>query len=433
MVTKRRTSAEQRAYEARLWWAVQPQWLWRLARLTLRCAWVAALAAALGWLTTRALDLAVPLVSWLAAGFALFMLLLPLVALWPLPLKAIARRMDASFGLADRVTTAHEIAQRKPQNYMEARLLTATHRLLGTVRARLVRAPRVPWVDLELVGLAALALYGCYLLAGPTPPATPVIPPPVYEGLPPLASDVTVPLPGQGVVAPADQVVIDAAAAQQVLQALIEALNANSVTQPAGAALAQGDTHGSAQALRGVADAADGLSAGTRAALAQSLAEAAAQTRPLVPSASKRILATAGALLSETPGVAAAGLEDLAQLIEDLEVARQPDQTDGQGQNGDAEGAGSGSGDATGRETEADGTTERLEGESEPVALPTDEQPLDEDSVLQPPDHTGTATDQTDTPYTQSGANGSGGDPASDPLNFPWRLRNVVQRYFSPR
>lgn len=436
MVTKPGQTNEGQAYAARLWWAVQPQWLWRLVRLTLRCFWIAATTAAVGWLATRALGLAAPLPAWLGGGFALFMLLLPLVALWPVPLARLARRVDQAFGLGDRVTTAREIAARAPQNYMEGRLLTATHHLLGTVRARLLRAPRVPWVDLELSALAVLALYGVYLLSGPTPPRTPDIPPTGYEALAPLADEVQVPLPGDPgqAVAPADAAgqTVDPAAAQQVLDALAEALSENSVTETAGAALAQGDTDRAADALRELADAADELSQSTRDALAQSLREAAAETRDTAPDAAEQIQATADALAGGDASEASIGLEDLAQLIEDLDTAREPGQGTGAGDSGQGQGAGSGSGDSTGRETQTEGTTERLEAASEPVELPEDELPADEAGVLQPPDHTSTATDQRDTPYTHTGATGAGGDNPADPLSFPWRLKHVVQRYFSP-
>jgi hypothetical protein len=84
------------------------------------------------------------------------------------------------------------------------------------------------------------------------------------------------------------------------------------------------------------------------------------------------------------------------------------------------------------RETQSGGTTERLQTDGQPVELPSGEVPPDEQGVLQPPEHGDTATDTTNVPYSQTGASGSGGSQAADPLSFPWRLRRVIQRYFSP-
>jgi hypothetical protein len=35
-------------------------------------------------------------------------------------------------------------------------------------------------------------------------------------------------------------------------------------------------------------------------------------------------------------------------------------------------------------------------------------------------------------PYVYVNASGAGGEQPADPLSIPWRLRNVIQRYFSP-
>jgi hypothetical protein len=66
------------------------------------------------------------------------------------------------------------------------------------------------------------------------------------------------------------------------------------------------------------------------------------------------------------------------------------------------------------------------------VELPADQAP-DGNGILQPPEHTSAPDTTTNTPYSQTGTSGSGGDQPSDPLSFPWRLRRVIQRYFSPR
>jgi hypothetical protein len=427
------------AFEERLWWAIRPQWLWRLLRLSLRSFWIAAAVAASGWLASRAAGWPVPLLAWLAGGFALFMLLLSITALWPLSLRQIAQRVDGTFGLADRMVTAHEIARRAPRNYVEARLIENSQRQLARVRARLLRAPRVPWVDLELCLLAILGLYACFLLSGPPAPLSAEIPPPAFEPLAPLSGPVEVPLPGAppelsgsaAAPAPGGQP-IDPAAAQQALEALAEALGQQSITQAAGDALGQGNAEQAAEALRELADQADGLSEAAREALADSLRQAAEDTANASPEIAQEILESANAL---EYGNATGALEDLAQLVEDLDAARQgglaqEEEQPGAG-SGAGQGAGSGSGGTTGRETQPEGSTERLQGESEVVDLPEDE--ATGDSVLQPPRPDSEASEQRSTPYTHTGASGSGGSPGTDPLSFPWRLRDVVQKYFSPR
>jgi hypothetical protein len=246
-------------------------------------------------------------------------------------------------------------------------------------------------------------------------------------GAPPELSGI-VPVPGPGGQP------IDPAAAQQALEALAEALSQQSITQAAGAALGQGDAEQAAEALRELADEADGLSEAARNGLADSLREAAADTADAAPEIAQQIGATADRL---EHGNATGALEDLAQLVEDLDAAQQEGMASGEeqpgGSGGAGQGAGEGSGGTTGRETQPEGSTERLQGESEVVDLPEDEEAADEDTVLQPPQPDSEASDQRSTPYTHTGASGSGGSPSTDPLSFPWRLRDVVQRYFSPR
>ena len=425
-------------FEQWVWWAVRPQWFWRLLRLSLRSFWISTALSAASWLAVRsALPPASPMlhVLWATVSFALFMILLSLTTLWPISMVKLARRLDVTFSLADRLTTAHEVAQRAPQNYLEARLLQSSRGILTGVRSRLLRAPRVPWVDFELSVLAVLAIYACYLLSGAVAVRPPDIPNAAYEPPPSLAAEVEVPLPGappdlNG--APADEAPggdgqpTDPGAAQQALEALAEALSEQSITQSAGAALAQGDTGRAAEALRELADQAGSLSEQSLQALAESLREAAQETQGASPEVAEAINEAANALQGGDPS---SGLENLAQLVEQLDEALR------NGGAGDdvGLGAGAGSGGTTGREIQADGSTERLQGESEMVDLPEDELPPDEESILQPPQDDSEATEQRSTPYTHTGATGSGGTQAGDPLTFPWRLRDVVQRYFSPR
>jgi hypothetical protein len=134
---------------------------------------------------------------------------------------------------------------------------------------------------------------------------------------------------------------------------------------------------------------------------------------------------------AESAASAAQGLEDLANLLEALDQSRTEGSSGATGTGG--VGAGSGQGEALNRETQSGGTTERLQTEGQPVELSSDQTPDEANNVLQPPEHDNAPTGTTNTPYTQTGASGSGGNQPADPLSFPWRLRRVIQRYFSPQ
>jgi hypothetical protein len=52
--------------------------------------------------------------------------------------------------------------------------------------------------------------------------------------------------------------------------------------------------------------------------------------------------------------------------------------------------------------------------------------------TLRPADDPSLAAERRTVPYVHLEATGAGGEQPSDPLSIPWRLRNVIQRYFSP-
>lgn len=445
------------AFSKRVWWAVRPLWYWRLLRLFLRSFWLSAALGVAGWQISQVNGWPVSLVVWGAIAYAAFMVIFPTSLLWPVPVPVLARRLDAAFGLRDRLSTAHEIASAAPVNYVEERLLGSADRLLSTIRTRLLRQNRMPWTDLALSVVAMAMLVAIYLnattLDAPSPLAASNGQPPT---LPALGPEVPVDLPGQ---APADELgapdpagadeqqpsdegqpvpgeAIDPEAAQAAMEALTEALGEQPLTQSAAADLAQGDAEAAAERLRDLAGDAASLDPQARQALAESLREAADETRATAPGVADQIAEAANAIApdegdpTESAAEAAAGLEDLADLVEALEQTRSTGGSDAAGAGGTS--AGDNQGESVDRETQTGGTTERLQNEGQPVELPAEQAPEDEMGVLQPPSHENTPTDTINTPYTQTGASGTGGSQPADPLSFPWRLRRVIQRYFSP-
>lgn len=444
-------------YSRRVWWAVRPLWYWRLIRLFLRSFWISVALGVAGWQLSLANDWPLSLVVWGAVAYAAFMVIFPASLLWPIPVPLLARRLDAAFALRDRLTTAHEVARRLPDNYLEQRLLTSADRLLGSIRGRLSRQNHMPWTDLALAILAMAVLFGVYLNAttldapppldasAVQPPAVPALPtePPVLlpgtapqDELEPPARDDAGSQPDNNGSQNVQAEAVPPEGAQAALDALTEALGEQAVTQSAAADLAQGDAAAAAERLRALADQATSLDPEARQALAESLRGAADETRDAAPGVADQIGEAANAIApdegdpAESAAEAAAGLEDLANLVEALDQSRQGSSSGPAGTGGT--GAGLGEGADVGRETQTGSTTDRLQTEGEPVELPADQLPPDENGVLVPPEHDQPATGTRGVPYTQSGASGSGGNQPADPLSFPWRLRRVIQRYFSP-
>jgi hypothetical protein len=97
----------------------------------------------------------------------------------------------------------------------------------------------------------------------------------------------------------------------------------------------------------------------------------------------------------------------------------------GQGESGDTAGGGGGV-----REEASTGSVVSLQQVPVPVPLRRSES-LDP-GTLRPAEDPTLAQDRRSVPYVHTEAAGAGGERSSDPLTIPWRLRNVIQRYFSP-
>jgi len=461
----------------RIWWAVRPLWFWRLVRLLVRSLWLAGLVVLAGWLYTLFTGRLFAWADWAVAGAALALLLFLIQAVWPVRSAALARRLDDRYAMRDQLAAAYEVAQRGPANYIERDLLSAADDTLGEVRRQVRFKFNIPWHDLEMalvVGVGLVAVF--YWLAASGAPGVPSILHGAPEALPAVGLEPMVSLPGvpaEFQPAGAGQVgidpgeageagVLEAADAQNLLDTLAEALSEPSITQSAGQSLAQGDAEQAAEDLRDLAQNAESISDQARADLAESLREAAEELEASNPEQARALREAADALEQQDSDAAAQNaatadaLENLAQMIESADSTRAgPGAAEGEPGNaagdegGDAGGEGSegasgteGS-DSSGSQSGAQGSAgsqaaeEQSTGSVESLLAAGDAVPLRrseslDPGALRPAEDQNSATARRSVPYVHYGASGAGGQQPSDPLSIPWRLRNVIQRYFSP-
>ena len=468
------------SFSRSVWWAVRPLWVWRLVRLLFRSLWLAALLALAGGLLAYAAGRPIAWADLAVGGSALFIALFLFLALWPVSARRLTRRLDQHFEFQDQLMAAYEVAGRGgAQNYIETDLLESAHSSLREVRRRFLRRLPLPWTDLELGALVATAAVAAfYWAAALNTPVRPVAAHASYIPLPAPGVEPMVELPGAppelqpsltSQIATGDPSVAatvnSAAAAQDVLDELAEALRNQSFTETAGEALSQGAVEQAASELRDLAQNADALSDEARRDLAESLMAAAEALQDSAPEQAERLREMAESLLENTSNSAALNaatadaLEGLAQMIEgaDGDRATATDQGtelggaeggqggEGEGQSGtggsgaaepsDTDSAGgdetgAGSAGMVGNEEQSTGSVESLQAQGVAVPLP-ESQSLDA-GALRPAYDPSQAYQYRSVPYVHVTASGEGGEQPSDPLSIPWRLRNVIQRYFSP-
>jgi HPt (histidine-containing phosphotransfer) domain-containing protein len=324
---------------------------------------------------------------------------------------------------------------------VEARLLRSASGSLAQAQRQFWRTPLIPWADLEMCLLVAAIVYAvvanfgplAYSLLGgdylPLPPlgaepeaALPSLPPELRQAPAPFGAE-----GGAGGVGD-----LNAADAQQALDELADALSGQTITQSAGAALAAGQAGEAASQLRELADAAGQISPEALRALGQSLEDAADQLHSTAPQAAQE-LGDAGRDLQSGDSLTGTGaLDSLARLVEDLQGAAGAQGDAGSGM-GDGNGAGSGLGSNAGRESTQGGNLDQLGDQDNTIELPQSALDPNEAGVLMPPtDDSPDAGQRRSTPYTDVNRSDTSVGAVSDPLSYPWRLRNVVQQYFSP-
>jgi hypothetical protein len=476
------TTSPDNSFSRTVWWAVRPLWVWRLVRLFFRSLWLAALLALAGGLLAYQAGRPLAWLDWVVAGAALFVALFLFLSLWPISARRLTRRLDQHFEFQDQLMAAYEVAGRGgAQNYIETDLLDAAQSSLHEVRRRFIRRLPLPWTDLEMAALVATAAVAVfYWVAALGMPARPLVAHAGYRPLPAPGGEPLVVLPGAppelqpsltSQIATGDASVAatlnSAASAQEMLDELAEALRNQTFTETAGEALSQGAIEQAASELRELAQNADALSDEARRDLAESLMAAAEALQDSAPEQAEQLRQMAESLLQNNSNSAAQNaatadaLEGLAQLIEAADGDRSsasnqgtalgtggnagPQGSEGEGETGsggsgaaepsDTDNApgdetGAGSAGQVGNEEESTGSVESLQSQGVAVPLP-ESQSLDA-GALRPAYDPSQAYQHRSVPYVHVGASGQGGEQPSDPLSIPWRLRNVIQRYFSP-
>ena len=315
----------------RLWWQ-------RAAHIVVRGAWLGLVVGCLWLLVERwggpALDWTVlaivaAVLALLGIGFA---------ALQRPTRRQVARMLDRSFGLHERMTTAVDHlgqgvprdGERAPVVYLQ---MADAANVVAELRGLPALGPRVPVRELVLaiaLGLLLAALFFLRGVGGDVPPvqagAVPVFVPAADRPVEPdpAAEAAAANLSDAPTVDEVRERAQRSAAAQRDLAALGRALADHAVTRSAAEAIQAGDYAEAGDELRELAEDADDLSPASREALAADLDEAASQMSPgseQLASASRE----AASGLREGEESAQQGVEQLGEAVAEAgtEVAPQ--------------------------------------------------------------------------------------------------------------
>ncbi len=380
-------------------------------------------------------------------------------------LSRLTHDYDRHFRFDEMLGTGLEVARRTtrsgtPVSAVEQRLLHETLEATWALRRRVDSRPIVPWREIER--LLGLALFGVALLIAGRWTSLPDVSPVALRPLPspPAATPQPSPEAAEEQVAaeepPPEQLSPEDQAAAD---ALADALRDSGPGRPAADALDRGDTDSAASELRELADQAGEISPEARRDIAEGLHDAADQLRESQPDRADTIERAADQL-EGSPEEAAAGLDDLAGLVDEL-GQDQPSVAAGEGNDEGRSAEGQNPGDTPpssgdGAQSGAPGAQpgggagSGLGGESRGAA--TSPPPAAGEVVPLPPgpesDGPRTAATGPQGPNVQLEAGGSRSGPASgsagnggadtplegeaDPLRIPPEYRDVVENYFSP-
>ena len=448
--------------------------IWRQRRsiLMVRTLWLALVPAAL-WLGVRVLagrELPLrPLLSVMAIILALGAVL---VALARPSRGQLARTLDRSFGLRERVATALEEAQGgrlagvRALQVLEATRVAKDVSTASAFRRRWPTRELVPAIILGTACIVLLILLGVRQL-NPPPGGNnnaPVAPPTGVQGPGPQAGNNPQAGPQgeqgrqgqngqqgpQGQQNPG-QSGQPSAQGQRDLDTLAGALEDHAATREAADKLANGDYGGAAQALREAGDNAAQLSPETRQGLASDVQGAADQTSD--PQLAEDLRDLADKLAGPGPSAAQEAFDQVADDVERIGEGdpggQQPGQqgqqgqSGQQGQNGGASpngGSGSGSGASPQLPNSQQGQPPAL-GESAPL-LGADGKPIElpkgnaNGPQIDTQNPNGRGNGQTDPGAAGAGGGqlrqGTVGESGVDPNQVPYDQRGPVERYFTP-
>lgn len=270
-------------------------WFQRAAHVLVRSFWLG-LAVGCAWLALELAggpELDVVLLVWVAA--VLFGLGVLFAALLRPSRRQVARMLDRSFGLHERLTTAVDnLGRAVPKDGERASVVylqvADAANAVATVRRHPAFALRPPVRELVLTvacGLLLASLFFWRGVGGDIPPVAagtvPVFTPAVDRPPPPEPAAVAAD-PGELAEAPTSEEVRQMAErsnqAQQDLQALGRALADHAVTRDAAEAIGRGDYDAAATHLRDVATTTDQLSEAARQEMASDLDQAATEMSP---------------------------------------------------------------------------------------------------------------------------------------------------------
>jgi len=328
-----------------------------------------------------------------------------------------SRLLDRRFGLGELIVTAVEVDSRGPATSIEERLLDDAASAVTVIGRRRSVDGQMVRREAETALALALALAGLWILLGAAAPEAPRtrLPSVTWGALGGGAAEAGGgngpgggPGPGAGSGA--------ASAPSPALSALAAALGDHAAARSMAEALESGDPSAAARLARALADRAPELTEAGRHDLADALHGAAADVADDEPDLSRALRSAGRALESPDAASAAAGVEELASEL-DILAAR-----------GGSLGAAAGAPEVQTREgppaerlAAKPGASTLGAAEGGPAAAPgrTERQAA--------PGAAEAAAERATGGSTQSGEIAA----ELDPLQYPWRLRETVRRYFT--
>ena len=447
-------------------------WRQRRAILALRASWLA-LAVAAVWLGFRVLAYRELSLRPLLIVMAVILVLgATLIALARPSRGQLARTLDRSFGLRERVATALEGAQGERLAGVRALQVLEATRVAQDVSTASAFRRRLPVRELALAIIAATVclVFGIILFVRQINPATPPVvrpgntPPGVQApGVQNGAGSQPNQQNGAGQQGQNGQQGTQggqnpgqsgqpSAQGQRDLDTLAGALQDHAATRQAADKLANGDNAGAARALRDAGARSSQMSPDTRQALANDLQTAAGQTSD--PQLAQDLRDLADKLTGPNPGGAQGAFERVANDIDRIGQgdqqgrqqgqngqpgqSGQPGQNGGESKNGGGGGSGSGASPQLPNSQQSQNPTlgqpaPLLGADGKPIELPKGN-PSGPQIDTQNPN--GRGNGQTDPGAAGAGGGqlrqGAVGESGVDPNQVPFDQRGTVERYFTP-
>lgn len=414
-------------------------WLQRALTIVARSAWLGILIGCL-WLLVELQggpELNFGTLFWIAAIVAVPGIVF--AALMRPSRQQVARMLDRSFGLQERMTTAVEnLGKGVPKDGERARLIylqmADAANVVGELRRYPVFAFRPPVREVVMAIVTALlfaALYFMRGVGGEIPPVQAGAVPPFTPASERMAQQPTTSSPtGAQADAPTVKEVQQRAErsnqARQDLQALAQALDDHAVTNSAADAMERGDYPEAANELRDLAEDADKLSPASREDLAQDLDTAASKM-----SEGSQELADASRQaadgLRQGEQAAQEGMRNLGdavektgnevasqqELAEQMQQAQQAESNSGSGEASEDQG-----GDQSGEQSSSQGSqqpgSQQEGGQQGEAGEGTDAEPGDGSQSSQPGENQGDSqSGEQSSTSGQQGEAGQAGEPGA--------------------